>query len=122
MGSTSMTDFPSSLVFNSMLPLSPSRWKITEAFSMGLESVSRTTVTSMREVGGGGLYLRPRCAESCAERLRPETAMSTAATTVTVRKRELNDMEELYLFACASSEAHACVGIRRLSNSWGGKP
>jgi len=55
MGSTSMMVLPSSLVFSSMLPLflSPSMgWKITEAFTMGLPLLSRTTVTSMRPVGG----------------------------------------------------------------------
>jgi hypothetical protein len=33
---------------------------MTAAFSMGLPLMSRRTVTSMRAVGGGALYLRPR--------------------------------------------------------------
>src|SRR5580704_257682 len=76
---------------------------MTEAFSMGLESISRRTVTSMWEVGGGGLYLRPRWAESCAERLIPETA-TRATAMVRERKEEQDNMPALYPLACTPSE------------------
>lgn len=76
---------------------------MTAAFSIGLESVSRTTVTSMWEVGGGGLYLRPRWAESCAERLIPETA-TRATARVRERKEEQDNMRVLYPLACVQSE------------------
>src|SRR5579872_4217262 len=99
---TSITDFPSSFVLSSMFPFSPKRSKMTDAFSIGLESESRTTVTSMCEVGGGGLYLRPRWAESCADRLIPETAMRAIARE---RKEAGDNMALLYLLACAGSES-----------------
>src|SRR5579863_7173794 len=82
---------------------------------MGLESTSRSTVTSMREVGGGGLYLRPRCAESCAERPIPVTA-TRATATVRVRKERLDSMPVLYPLTCAWSERWVVVG----SGSGGG--
>src|SRR5579863_4534034 len=78
---------------------------------MGLESTSRSTVTSMREVGGGGLYLRPRCAESCAERPIPVTA-TRAMTTVRERKERLDSMPVLYPLTCARSERWVVGGIR----------
>src|ERR1035437_221316 len=64
---------------------------MTAAFSMGLPFTSRKTVTSMRAVDGGDLYLRPRLEVSCPaasdERTRP-----SAATKTLRRKRERRSM------------------------------
>src|SRR5664279_854008 len=90
---TSITDLPSSLVFNSMLPGSFMVWKMTEAFSMGLPVESRTMVTSMREVGGGDLYLRPRLLLSWALALVDTIANANAAMITAKRKKGRRDME-----------------------------
>jgi len=66
-------------------------------------------VTSIREVGGGGLYLRPRCDDSCAERLSPESA-TRATATVRERKEEQNDMPALYPLASTASEMGSAAG------------
>src|SRR5665213_3089572 len=62
-GMTSMAALPSGSVLTSRLPRSlPSRdgLKTTAALGMGLPLYFLVTCTSMCEVGGGALYLRPR--------------------------------------------------------------
>lgn len=43
---------------------------MTPAFSTGLPVVAFVTVTVILQVGGGGVYLRPRLVVSCAETAR----------------------------------------------------
>src|SRR6266702_359632 len=66
---------------------------MTAAFSMGLPLLSRTMVTSMREVGGGDLYLRPRLLLSWALALDNPTANPTAAMVTAKRKKRRRNME-----------------------------
>src|SRR3569833_2114246 len=114
-GKTTITDLPSSLVFNSILPLSPSMstWKMTAAFSMGLESEARTTETSTFAVGGGGLYLRPRRVFSCAERLTAAMT-SRAILTVKMRRKRGDNMPALYPLRRPAGEWQ--IGRRRTLN------
>src|ERR1700722_8843201 len=77
-GITSITALPSGSVLTSRLPSSlPLRVesKTTAAFMMGLPLNFFDTTTSMWEVAGGGLYLRPRRAEesSCPKADQQET-------------------------------------------------
>src|ERR1035437_1603909 len=66
---------------------------MTAAFSMGLPFTSRKTVTSMRAVDGGDLYLRPRLEVSCwAPAASDERTRPSAATKTLRRKRERRSM------------------------------
>src|SRR5215469_7993206 len=62
---------------------------MTAAFSMGLLSLSRRTETSILDVGGGALYLRPRRFESCAEdaKLRNSPQRTRTAQKESVERR-----------------------------------
>src|SRR5436309_12431044 len=62
---------------------------MTAAFSMGLPSLSRRTVTSILEVGGGALYLRPRRLESWAKesKLRKSPQRRKTAQNESVDRR-----------------------------------
>ena len=68
-----MTVFPSSLVFNSMLPLSPSSWKMTAAFSMGFTVlVAQDGYLDPRGRRRSLVFASAMRVESCAKAARPD--------------------------------------------------